>query len=399
MRTVLMAASGLAAFAALAAGVAILRPDVLPPALRLTKSSPTDLPRAGAPQMEADRDRAQQPVETAKADAPAVAVEASPARKAKASGDIRAIGSLLSDESVQIASEIAGRIADIPFKEGQPVKSGDIIVKLDEALARADLTDAKSRQTLAIANNQRATTLSRTGVMAGRSRDEAVSNFETANAAVELAETRLDKHTLRAPFDGVAGVRSVSPGAYVSIGAPIVNIEKIDTLKVDFKVPEMYLQRIKVGQKITLSVDAITDRTFEGEIYAIDPHVDVNGRALQIRARLANADNALRPGLFARIVVQGLASREVTLIPESAVMPRGADAFVYRIENGKAVEVRVKLGARNNAEVEVLEGLDPTATVVTAGQQKLRNGAAVEIITATPAPPGGTAAPVVGRSG
>jgi membrane fusion protein (multidrug efflux system) len=404
MRPLLVAIGGLAAATAAFGAVATYKPEILPETLRIGAEQPSELPRPGAVQVEADRTPTPSARDNKRDGAP-VAVEASPARQATQSGDIRAIGSLQSDESVQIASEIAGRIADIPFKEGQPVKAGDVIVKLDEALAKAELADAKARLTLASANNQRATTLSRTGVVAGRTRDEAVSNFETASATVELAQTRLDKHTLRVPFDGVAGVRSVSIGAYIAVGAPIVNIEKIDTLKVDFKVPEIYLQQVKVGQKIEVSADAIPERVFEGEIYAIDPFVDVNGRALTIRARLPNPDRILRPGLFARIVIKGLSSREVTLVPESAVVPRGGETFVYRVDNGKAVESRVKLGARKDAEVEILEGLDPRATVITAGQQKLRNGAAVEIITATPAAPADPTTPsakqrdAVGRSG
>lgn len=310
----------------------------------------------------------------------AVAVEVARARQTKASGDIRALGSLQSDEAVQIASEIAGRILEIPFKEGQPVKAGDVIVRLDEALAAADLVDAKARLAFAEANNERARTLSRTGNVTGRTRDEALSNFETANAAVELAQTRLAKHTLVAPFAGVAGVRSVSVGAFVPIGSAIVNIEKIDSLKVDFKVPEIYLQKIQVGQKIEVTVDAIADQTFDGEIYAINPLIDVNGRALQVRARLANTAMTLRPGLFARVIIKGLTTRDVTVVPESAIVPRGSENVVYRVENGKAVEAVVRLGDRKDAEVEILEGLDANATVVVAGQQKLRNGAAVEVI-------------------
>ncbi|MFN0219610.1 MAG: efflux RND transporter periplasmic adaptor subunit [Hyphomicrobium sp.] len=376
-----LVATAVALTGLLAAGAANYRPELIPDSLRF---SALQKPNAGPAASDAP---ARKSGPGAGRDGGSVAVEAAPARQAKASGDIRAVGSLQSDESVQIASEVAGRIAEIPFQEGQSVESGDVIVKLDEALAIAEVADAKARLELAKANNERASTLARSGAGSERTRDEAVSNFETASAGVELSQTRLAKHTLRVPFDGVAGVRNLSVGAYIAIGTPIVNVEKIDTLKVDFKAPEIYLQQIQVGQKLTVTVDAIPGRTFDGEIYAIDPHLDVNGRALQIRARLPNTDMTLRPGLFARIVIQGLASREVTLIPESAVVPRGGEAFVFRVDNGKAIEARVKLGARKDAEVEVLEGLDPTATVVTAGQQKLRNGSAVEIIAATPAAP------------
>lgn len=334
-----------------------------------------------------------------------VTVEVADARKAKAANDIRAIGSLQSDESVKLATEISGRISEIVFAEGRPVKEGDIIVKLDDVLARAELAQSKARLELAAANNQRARTLSRTGNVTERTSDEAQATFETATAERELAQARLDKHVLRAPFAGVAGVRTVSVGAFVTAGMQIVNIEKIDQLKVDFKVPELYLSAIQVRQPIALQVDALPSRSFTGEIYAINPLIDVNGRALQIRARLANADQTLRPGLFARVVIKGLAEREVVIVPEAAILPRGGDTFVFRVENGKAFETRVKIGERKDGTVEIVEGLLGEAVIVVAGQQKLRDGSPVEIVPAaatqrapavkppadgaTPPPPGG----------
>lgn len=308
-------------------------------------------------------------------------VEVAAARQVQATNDIRALGSLQSDETVRIAPEIAGRVQEVVFAEGQPVKQGDVIVKIDDALVQAELSQARARLTLAKANNDRARTLSRSGSVTERTSDEAQANFETATAEVELARTRLEKHTLRAPFDGVAGVRAVSVGAYVTVGAPIVNIEKIDQLKVDFKVPELFLSAIAVDQEIFIDVDALPGRRFKGVIYAIDPAIDVNGRALSIRARLRNEDGALRPGLFARIVIRGLVKRDVVMIPESAILPRGGETFIFRIENGKAVETRVKIGDRRDGEVEIVEGLKGDATVVTAGQQRLRDGSPVEIVS------------------
>lgn len=309
-----------------------------------------------------------------------VAVEAASAGEAKSTLDMRGIGSLQSDESVQIAPEISGRIIEIPLQEGQAVKEGDILVRLDEALVAAELADATARFEFAKGNLQRANTLSRSGNVTERARDEATTNSATAAAAVELAKTRLSKHVIRAPFSGSVGLRLVSPGAYIAIGAPIVNLEKIDTLKVDFKLPELYLADVKPGQAIEVTVDALPGRTFHGEIYAINPHLDVNGRSLSIRAKLANADGVLRPGLFARILVKGLTERRVVVVPESAIVPRGGENIVFAIENGKAVEAKVKLGNRKAGAVEVLEGLTATATVVTAGQPKLRNGSAVEVL-------------------
>lgn len=309
-----------------------------------------------------------------------VPVEAANAETRKSTADLRAVGSLQSDESVQIASEISGRIIELPLKEGEAVEAGGVLVKLDEALVRAELADATARFEFAKSNQQRAQTLARSGNVTERARDEANTNAETALAAVELAKTRLAKHVITAPFPGVVGLRVVSPGAYIGIGTPIVNIEKIDTLKVDFKLPELYLADIKPGQKIEVTVDALPGQVFEGEIYAINPHIDVNGRSLSIRARMPNNDGRLRPGLFARILVKGLTEREVVMVPESAIVPRGGENIIYAIEGGKAVESKVKLGNRKAGAVEILEGLKQSATVVTAGQQKLRNGASVEVI-------------------
>ncbi len=309
-----------------------------------------------------------------------VAVEAAMSRRATTATSIRAIGSLRSDESVQIASEIAGRIAEISFKEGETVAAGAVLVRLDDALAKAELADAQARFDLAAANNQRASQLSRSGNVTEKAIDEATASLEIARAALELQKVRLAKHVITAPFAGRVGLRRISPGSYLAVATPIVNLEKTDRLKVDFKLPELYLSSVAIGQTVEIVVDALPGRTFEGTIYAIDPQVDINGRAVQLRALLPNPDYALRPGLFARIVVRGATSREVVMVPESAVVPRAGETFAFRIDNGRAVEARIKLGERMGDEVEVLEGLAPNAQVVIAGQQKLRSGSPVEVV-------------------
>jgi membrane fusion protein (multidrug efflux system) len=311
----------------------------------------------------------------------ATPVETARARAVSATSDIRAVGGLQSDESVTIAPEIAGRIAEIAFKEGEAVELGAVLVKLDDSLVQAEIADAQARFELAKANFERAQTLARTGNVTERARDEAVSAFETGRAALELARVRLGKHAIKAPFAGVAGLRKVSVGAFLPIGAPIVNVEKIDSLKVDFKIPEIYLADVAVGQTVAVTVDAVGGRIFEGTIYAIDPMVDVNGRALQIRARLPNPERMLRPGLFARITIRGRTPQNVVVVPESAVLPRGGDNFVFRVEQGKAVETKVTLGERKAGQVEVRQGLTADATVIVAGHQRLRSGAPVEVVS------------------
>jgi membrane fusion protein, multidrug efflux system len=327
-------------------------------------------------------------------------VEVAKTQKVSRTREIKAIGSLQSDESVRLAPEIAGSIAEIVLKEGRTVKQGDILIKLDDELVQAEVAQAKARLTLARANNERARTLSRTGNVTERSRDEAVSTFETARAELELAEARLRKHVLRAPFDGVVGLRNASVGTFVPAGTPIVNIEKIDTLKVDFQVPEIYLRDMSTGQAIEVAVDAFPQRLFSGSVYAINPLVDVNGRSLQVRARLANADSELRPGLFARIALKAPSSEDVVVVSESAIVPRGGETFVFRVEDGKAIEERVVLGYRANGEVEIVSGLSDGDTIVVAGQQSLRTGSEVEIaVSRNEQPAGGASRQSSGGSG
>jgi membrane fusion protein, multidrug efflux system len=264
------------------------------------------------------------------------------------------------------------------------------MIKLDEALAIAEVDDTQARYTLAQGNLGRANSLARSGNVTERARDEASTNAETARAALELAKVRLSKHVIRAPFSGVAGIRKVSPGAFITAGQAIVNLEKIDTLKIDFKLPELFLAQVRTGQKIEIAVDALPGRTFEGTIYAIDPHLDVNGRALNIRARLANPDLTLRPGLFARIKVKGQTTRDVVVVPEAAVVPRGDEKIIYVVRDGQAKEAKVKLGSRSKGMVEILEGLAADTQVVIAGQQKLKDGSRVEIVTSEAPGPRGT---------
>jgi membrane fusion protein (multidrug efflux system) len=327
-------------------------------------------------------DASARPVPAAAKEARRIPVEAAKATAETVSPRFSSIGTLISEESVQIAAEQPGRLTAVRFKEGERVGENDPIIKFDDSLLRAELRDAEARLTLAEANFKRANSLSQSGYATQTARDQAIADRATASATVELAKVRLGKTEIRAPFGGVVGFRLSSVGAYVQAGQPIVNLENIDTLKVDFRVPEARLADVKVGLDVKVIVDAHPGRAFYGRIYAIDPLVDVNGRALKVRARLDNADGALRPGLFARVEVSGDSSQNVVLIPESALMPRGAENLVYLIQDGKAVQKPVRLGQRRAGIVEVVQGVGAGEMVVTAGQPRLQDGASVEVVEA-----------------
>jgi len=317
----------------------------------------------------------------APAQAPAaVPVEVATAVETNAPVEIRSVGTLNSDESVLIAAELPGRIAEILFEEGQQVTEGQLLIRLDDSLAQVELKDAQAALALAESNFERASRLAQSGTGTQRTLDEAQSELARARAAVDLISVRLDKLSLTAPFDGVVGIRKFSVGAYIGAGDTLVNLEKIDRLKVDFKVPELFLAQIKVGQTVIVNLDALPGRRFEARIYTIDPLLDVNGRALNVRATLPNPDLLLRPGLFARVIVQVDQSRRVVMVPEAAIVPRGQDHLVFRVVEGRAVEVVATLGARRDGQVEILQGLVAGDIVVIAGQSRLRDGVAVEVL-------------------
>jgi membrane fusion protein, multidrug efflux system len=311
-------------------------------------------------------------------------VEVASAAVKTLSDDITAVGTLQSDESVQIAAETDGRIAAIEFREGDTVIAGRTLFRLDDIIISAQLDDAKARLTLAEANFERASKLRKSGNTAQSTLDAAQMELTVARSALELLESMHLKRSIAAPFQGVLGFRQVSLGAYVTAGTALVNLEKIDRLKVTFSVPEIYLERLKEGQKVQVIADAMPGQVFEGTIYAIDPAIDINGRAIKIKALLDNSQAKLRPGLLARVTVKGL-PREAVTIPESALVPKGDVFLVYRADKGKAIETKVETGRRESGLVEIVKGVQEGEQVVTAGQGRLRDGADVEIVPTTQA--------------
>jgi membrane fusion protein (multidrug efflux system) len=312
--------------------------------------------------------------------AQAVAVETARVAVGTVVEDLRALGTLRPNEAVTVSAEIAGRVARIAFAEGQAVREGDVLVELDAAILQAELAKARSDLTLARANHTRAEALAEKGLGTLRARDEARAALQAAEADVALAQARLQKTVIRAPLSGVIGLRAVSVGAYVTPGQRIVELADVDPLKVDFRVPELALGALRPGQAIRVTVDARPGRSFEGEIDAIDPIVDVAGRAIRLRASIPNRKRELLPGLFARVQIVVDRREDALLIPESAVFAEGNRRYVYRVREGRAALTPVELGQRRPGKVEVRKGLARGDVVVTAGHQKLRDGAAIEVL-------------------
>jgi membrane fusion protein (multidrug efflux system) len=312
----------------------------------------------------------------------ATAVEVAKVEVGRVVDAMTVTGTLRSDENATISAEIAGRVHGVHFTEGQPVEQGALLLTLDDAIYRAELATAEANLELSQRNSERAVELLQRNAGTERARDETHAQLAINQAEVNLARTRLDKTRITAPFAGVIGLRRVSVGEYVTPGQDLVNLEDIEPIKADFRVPERFLSAVQVGQSIEAKVEAWPDRTFEGEVYAIDPQVDAGGRSIAIRATIDNEKRLLRPGLFATVRLITERRDQALLIPEQAIFAQGDKQYVYKVEDGVARLTEVRIGGRRVGQAEIRFGLEAGDMVVTAGQMKLRGGAPVRVIDA-----------------
>jgi membrane fusion protein (multidrug efflux system) len=252
-------------------------------------------------------------------------------------------------------------------------------VRLDPTVNEAEVRQARANMTLAKSKYDRAVDLAKSNFISGQARDEAESNMKVAEAALAVAEAKLAKTEIKAPFSGIIGLRQVSLGDYVKEGADLVNLEAVDPLKVDFRVPEVYLKQVRAGQALEISLDAVPGRTYSGRVFAINPLFDAAGRAIVIRAQVSNPDTSLRPGMFARVRLITEERQDAIVVPEQALVPFGSEQYVFKVVDGKAQRVRVEIGQRGDGRVEIRQGLAPDDVVIVAGQLKVRDGVAVAL--------------------
>ena len=322
--------------------------------------------------------------------------------------EAQSVGSLRSRQGVMIRPEVAGRVKAILFTEGQRVRKGQLLVQLDDQLQAAQLAQAKAEMSIAEANHKRNQDLVAQNFISKRTVDESAAALEVAMAKYELAVATQQRLKIVAPFDGVTGLKQVSVGDYLKDGADIVNIEDIDAVLVDFRLPERFQSKIRPGQNAQLSVDALPGKPFTAMVQAVDPLIDANGRSVGIRGCIDNRQRQLRPGMFARVnTVFGVREQALT-VPEEAIVPQGGRAFVLKVVPGDKPDtlvtqrVAVKTGVRQPGKVEITEGLEEGDTVVTAGQQRLqKDGTPVRVIDLAAAgkgPAGAASAPAAAAS-
>lgn len=301
--------------------------------------------------------------------------------------ETQAVGSLRSRQGVMLRPEVGGRVKQIHFNDGQRVRKGQLMVQFDDQLQQAQVAQARAELSITEANHKRNQELVAQSFISQRSLDESAAALEVSRAKLALAQATLQRLQVLAPFDGITGLKQINVGDYLKDGADMVNLEDIDAVLLDFRLPERFQSKIRAGQTAQLTVDALPGRPFTAIVQAVDPLIEANGRSVGVRGCIDNRQQQLRPGMFARVNAVFGSRENAMVIPEEAIIPQGGRTFVVKVVAGDKPDVRVservavKVGLRLPGKVEILEGLSAGDTVVTAGHQRLqKDGTAVRVV-------------------
>lgn len=309
---------------------------------------------------------------------PATQVVAIPATVQPVTESLSLTGTVVPNESVEIKAETDGIIEAVPFDEGQRVPKGKVLVQLDQSKFAAAVAESEAVLKLSQANHERAKQLQTDKLISQQEFDQTASIFAVNQAALDLKRRQLQDTRVSAPFTGMVGARQISPGQVISRNSVLTWLVDLDTVKVEFDVPERYLGQVAAGQKIAFAVDAFPAERFEGEVYFISPQLGVARGTALVKARIPNPDHKLRGGMFARLALTLQLRAAAIVVPEPALMSDGDRVSVFVMDENKVAQIRpVKVGLRLAGRVEIVEGLKPGEQVIVEGIQKLYPGATV----------------------
>ncbi|HEU5080879.1 MAG TPA: efflux RND transporter periplasmic adaptor subunit [Opitutaceae bacterium] len=318
---------------------------------------------------------------------PVIGVSTIDARSETWNPTISGIGTIAPVQGTSLSTEVEGTVTKINFENGQMVHAGDVLVEMDTSVEQAQLKAAEANLKWAKLSADRANELVQKNTISQAEVDQANAQYAQALATVTGLNATIAKKTLRAPFDGRVGIRAVNLGQFVSRGSPIVPLQKIDQLFVNFTLPERDIQKLKVGETVNISVDAFPNRTFEGKVNAISPEVDAATRNISVQAILDNPDELLRSGMFARVALQLPEGEPAVVVPATSVAYAAYGNSVFVVEKMKNKEGKdylgvrqqfVKLGDKRGDLIAILDGVKSGEKVVSAGVFKLRNGMPVQ---------------------
>jgi membrane fusion protein (multidrug efflux system) len=311
---------------------------------------------------------------------PPLPVEALVLKPRKLDNKLVVTGTVLANESLELKSEISGKITRIAFQEGSTVKKGAVLIQINDEEIRAQLIKQKHNQKLNEDNEFRQRKLLEKDAISQEEYDNALNRLNTTVADVQLLEAQLAKTRISAPFDGVIGLRYVSEGAYLSPNTAIATLYNNTPAKLEFAIPSRYSSSVAAGKEIYFKVEGDTFRN-NGKVYAIEPRIDQDTRTLKLRALADNSKGKLLPGQFVELELILGSVNNAILIPTESMVPEQAGKKVFVLENGKVKEVVIETGIRTNTDLEVTSGLKNGDTILTTGILQLRGGMVVQITT------------------
>lgn len=307
-------------------------------------------------------------------------VEALKAKSGPVLRRVTAAASLSAIQSVVLRPEVSGKIAKIYFQEGESVKQGDPLYKIDDRIYKAKVKEAEAKLALSREEYRRAATLLEKNFGTIADKDKKLAEMQMAEAAVEEAKINLDNTIIKAPFEGVMGLSNVSVGALVSSSDELVSIVDLDPINVDFSIAESYLPHVHMGDVVDVTVEDYDILPVEATIKAIAPEIDEATRTVTIRAQMPNTEMFYRPGEFARVMVLAGKIENAVLIPEVAIEREGEEQYVMLVVDNIAVRSTVSTGMRDGNEVEITHGVKAGDLVVTSGQFKIHDGEEVKVV-------------------
>ncbi|MBI1210266.1 MAG: efflux RND transporter periplasmic adaptor subunit [Alphaproteobacteria bacterium] len=335
---------------------------------------------------------------------PPTAVEAMTVQPAPWLPSVDAVGTARAARGTDVAVQIAGVVKEIKFKPNDHVKAGQLLVQIDDAVERAELLSAQANVRLYAAQLARAAKLKARGFVSQSTYDDTRAQLEVARGAQARAQALIDQKGIKAPFDGIVGIARVDAGQYLTVGTVVVTLQDLDRMKVDFTVPEQTAASLSMNQPVRFG-DESAQRKFNGRIIGIDPKIDPSSRLVAVQAEVSDAQGRVRPGSFLRVRVDMPAEANVIALPQTAIIPSLYGDYVFVVGPPKAqpktedakggavaanesapglvAEQRfVTTGRRDGERVEIVRGVKSGERVVTSGQNRLQDGAAVALAEA-----------------
>ncbi len=308
---------------------------------------------------------------------PPLPVEVAVAEQDTVIDAIAATGQIEAVQQIELRPDVEGRITEILVREGSEVAAGTPLFRIDEAELQAEVARAEAERDLAQQSLARTRDLLNQRAASQADMERAEATARSAAASLALLQVRLDRSTVRAPFAGVAGQRSVSLGDYVTSSSRLISLHTVNPQRASFQVPERYAESLRRGQNVQFQVAALPGRTFEGRVDFIDPVVQLPARTIMVKALVPNGRRELQPGMFIEARLATEVRPTAVIIPEDALLPLQGVTYVWAVVDGKVDRREVTLGVRTPGYVEIREGIAAGEQVVVGGVERVQNGAAV----------------------